>query len=160
MKGAFSAGIKVTVTSLSEASVIELDPITTQLYMQSDLTGTANLGLLTATVSGDASLRGEFKLGYCPFCEGVFPLDDSYEQARYSSFYFSRLIGYNLTGALELSQGIPGVVVGAGAGILGIEDGDVYGDSPPMIQLPNALLDSIKFSPQTAVGKPTFIRTL
>ena len=129
--------------------------------MQSDLSGTASLGLLTATVLGDASLQGEFKLGYCPFCEGTFPLDDSYEQAGDSSFYFSRLIGYNLNGALELSAGIPGVVVGAGVGI-GIEDDDVFDDSPPVIQLPNtqALLDSIKFSPQTAVGKPTFIRTL
>lgn len=156
LKGAFSTGVKITVTSLTELPVIELDPITTQLYMQSDLTGTASLGLLAATVSGDASLRGDLQLSYCSDCQGSFPLD-GYEQAGDSSFYFSRDIGYNLDTAIGLSAGMPGVVVQAGAGIK-IKDDDAFDDSPPMIQLPNvqALLDSIKFSPQAAVGESIY----
>ena len=154
LKGAFSAGIKITVTSLTESPSIELDPIITQLEMQSSLSGMASLGLITATVSGNAAMQGNFSLAYCPDCSGTYSPDDNYERAGgNSSFYFSRLIGYNLDGALELSVGISGVEVGVGVGI-SIEDDDVFDDDPPAIQLPDAqsLIDSMKFSPQTAVN--------
>ena len=58
LKGAFSAGIKMTVFSLTEPMQIELDPMLTQLYMQADASGSASLGLFSATVSGNAELLG------------------------------------------------------------------------------------------------------
>jgi hypothetical protein len=49
---------------------------------------------------------------------------------------------------------MPGVEVGAGV-TLGISDTNVFDDESPVIVLPNAqsLIDSMKFSPQTAVSK-------
>ena len=52
LKGALSTGVKIKV-SLSKAPVIELDPILTQLYLQSELAGLASLGLISATLSGN-----------------------------------------------------------------------------------------------------------
>ena len=71
LKGALSTGIKITV-SLTELSmpVIELDPIIMQLYMQSEVLGSVGLGLAAASVTGDLSLNGEFKLMYCSDCDG------------------------------------------------------------------------------------------
>ena len=158
LKGAFSTGIKITVVSLTESPLIELDPIIAQLYLQSDLLGTATLGLFTATVSGNASLEGQFNLGYCTDCDGTYPSDDyQYQRAgQNSSFYFHRLIGYDLDGGIELSAGMPGVELGLGVEI-GIEDDNIFDDNPPIIQLPDAqsLLDSMKFTPQNAVSKFT-----
>lgn len=122
--------------------------------MLSDLSGSVSLGLFTATASGIASMSGSFSLGYCPSCDGTY-LADNYERAgENSTFYFSRGIGYDLNGALSLTAGMPGVEVGAGV-TLGISDANVFDEEPPVILLPNAqsLIDSMKFSPQTAVSK-------
>ena len=157
LKGALSTGAKIIVTSLDESPVIELDPIIVQLYMQSDLTGTANLGLLTATVSGDASLQGEFKLGYCPDCNGTFPLDGYGQLGDSSSFYLSRYAGYSLDGELVIASGIKGSDIDNDASIY-IADDDVFDDKAPVVKLTNAkpLIDSMKFSPQNAVSKFIF----
>lgn len=154
--GAFSAGIKITVASLTDLQ-IELDPVHTQLYLQTELSGSATLGLITADVSGAAGLEGQFSFGYCPSCGGTY--QDGFEQiAEGSSFYLSRLIGYDLDGALELSLDstsfMPSIDLGIGFE-LGIEDDNVFDDIPPVIELPSAqsLLDSMRFSPEQAVSK-------
>jgi hypothetical protein len=154
LKGALSTGVKVTVTSLTSSPTIELDPILVQLYLQSDLSGSVSLGLFTATASGTASMSGSFSLGYCPDCDGTYPADDYERAGENSTFYFSREVGYDLDGALSLTAGMQGVEVGAGV-TLGISDANVFDEEPPVIVLPNAqsLIDSMKFSPQTAVSK-------
>ena len=156
LSGAFSAGIKVTVVSLTDLQ-IELDPVHTQLYLQTDLSGSATLGLITADVSGAAALQGQLSFGYCPSCGGNY--QDGYEQTgEGSSFYLRRLIGYDLDGALELSLDsmsfMPSIDLGIGFE-LGIEDDNVFDDIPPVIELPSAqsLLDSMRFSPEQAVSK-------
>ena len=154
VKGAFSTGIKLTVVSLTELPLVELDPLTAQLYLQTDFSGTATLGLFEAAVSGNASLEGQLNIGYCPSCNGTY-LEDGYQQAgQDSSFYFNRLMGYYLGGGIELSAGMPGVELDLGAEI-GIEDDNIFDDNPSIIQLPDtqSLRDSIKFSPQNAVSK-------
>lgn len=157
LKGALSTGVKITITSLTESPVIELDPIIAQLYLQSDLSGLASLGLLTATVSGDASLQGEFKFGYCTSCDGTY--DEGYQRlSETSSFYFSRLLGYDISGELALSAGMNGVELGVGLE-LGIADYNIFDDIPATVQLPTAqsLVDSMKFSPQNAVSKFPYV---
>ena len=155
LKGAFSTGIKITVASLTELPSIELDPITTQLYLQSDLLGSASFGLFTAAVSGNALLRGQFSLGYCSVCNGTYPSEGYQQAGENSSFYYSRLVGYDLEGGLELSAGAYGVELDIFRDKIQIQDNDVFDDTPPLIQLPDvqSLRDSIKFSPQGAVGK-------
>lgn len=71
MKGALSAGVKITVASLSDIQ-IEFDPIIAQLYLETDLTGSLSLGLVTATVTGDALMQGRLSLGYCSSCNGTY----------------------------------------------------------------------------------------
>ena len=153
LKGALSTGVKLTVPSLNESPSIQLDPILVQLYLQSDLSGSVSLGLITAAASGNALMQGSFSLGYCPDCDGTYPADGYQRAGANSTFYFSREIGYDLDGALSLTAGMPGVEVGAGVRI-GIADDNVFDDTSPVIQLPNAqsLIDSMKFSPQTAVN--------
>lgn len=153
LKGALSTGIKITVASLTESPSIEFDPIIAQLFLQSDLSGSASLGLFEATLSGNAALQGQFSLAYCTTCNGTYPSDNYTTAAEDSSFYYNRLIGYSLDGALELSSGMPGVEVGMEVGI-SIVDDDVFDDVSPLIELPSAqsLLDSMKFSPQAAVN--------
>ena len=158
LKGAFSTGIKITVASLTELPTIELDPIIAQLHLQADLSGTASLGLFEATVSGNGILQGQFKLGYCTSCGGTYLSEsEGYQQAgQNSSFYFSRLIGYDLGGRLALTAGMPGAEDQLDFGVgLGIKDDNIFDDTPHVIELPTAksLLDSMKFSPQNAVSK-------
>lgn len=155
LKGALSTGVKITIPSLTESPVFELDPIIAQLYLQSDFSGSASLGLLTATVTGDALLQGEFKLGYCPSCNGVYPGDDYERLSDTSSFYFGRHLGYFLDGGLQLSAGMDGInELGAGVEI-SVEDANIFDEEPADIQLPTAqsLVDSMKFSPQNAVSE-------
>jgi hypothetical protein len=154
LKGALSTGVKITIPSLTESPVIELDPVIAQLHLQGNILGSASFGLLRATVSGDASLRGEFKLGYCPSCNGIYPGDDYNRLSNTSSFYFGRQLGYDLGGELELSAGMHGVNLGVGTEI-GIKDENIFDDEPAYVQLPTAqsLLDAMKFSPQNAVSK-------
>jgi hypothetical protein len=99
-------------------------------------------------------MSGSFSLGYCPDCNGTYHADDYERAGENSTFYFSRKVGYDLDGALSLTAGMPGVEVGAGV-TLGISDANVFDDESPVIVLPNAqsLIDSMKFSPQTAVSK-------
>lgn len=109
-----------------------------------------------AALSGNASLQGDFSVGYCPTCNGVYPSDDyQYEQiTEGSSFYTSSIVGYNLIGSLELSAGIPGLSASAVASI-GIKDENAFDDVPPVIQLPEfqVFKDVMKFTPQNAVSK-------
>ena len=161
-KGAFSAGIKLTVGSLAEPVQIELDPITAQLYMQADLAGSASVGLFSAELSGNALLDGEFTLGYCSTCNGVYPTDGFEQAGSGSSFYFNHRVGYDLDGELHLMAGIPGLGFG-GTGLIGIQDDNVYDTIAPLIQLPEFQVykDIMMFTPQNAVGEfltlcPTF----
>ena len=162
LKGAFSAGIKLSVAIVDNAPQIdlELDPILTQLFLQTDLSASASLGMLTATVSGDCLLSGEFSFGYCPSCTGTYL--DGYERAgENSTFYLKRLIGYELGGGVELSLDsssfMPGLDLGIGAEI-GVEDNNVFDDIPPVIELPSlpALSEAMRFSPEFAVSKFTY----
>ena len=153
MKGALSTGVKITVTTISDIQ-IEFDPIIAQLYLQSDLTGSLSLGLVKAAVSGDALMQGSFSLGYCSSCDGTYS-EPGYERTgENSTFYYNRLIGFDIGGALELSAGVPGVEIGVGVEIR-VSDDDVFDEAPPVVVLPDAqaLLDSMKFSPQSAVSK-------
>jgi len=122
LKGALSTGVKIKFASLTAAPEIELDPITTQLYAQSEVTGTLGLGLIEATMTGSAKLEGNLGLAYCTSCNGVL---EGFERAgENSSFYFSRAIGFQLGGELALSAGgVPGVEIGVGAKVM-IEDDD------------------------------------
>ena len=154
LKGALSTGIKITVASLTELPLIELDPITAQLYLQSDISGSASLGLFAATISGNALLDGQVSLGYCSSCNGTYLSDDYQQTSENSPFYFSRHVGYALEGGLELSAaGARGLSLDVAK--IGIKDDDAFDEIPPSIQLPDiqSLRDSIKFSPQGAVGK-------
>ena len=155
LKGAFSAGIKVTIESLSSPAQIEIDPIIAQLYMQSDVTGSADIGLFGASLSGNAELQGELSLGYCPSCNGTYP-SNGFQRAREdSSFYFSRLIGYDMDLALSMFAGVPAGVEFDATARIGIEDDDVFDDVTPNITLPDVqfIKDSMRFSPQNAVSK-------
>ena len=156
LKGAFSAGIKITVTSITDPLQIEIDPIITQLYMQADVLGSADVGLFGASLSGNASLQGDFSLVYCSSCNGVYPSDgNEYERAgEDSSFYFSRSVGYDLLGNLNLTAGIPGLSVGA-MGQVGIRDDNVFDNISPVITLPEFqyVQDIMKFTPENAVSK-------
>jgi hypothetical protein len=153
LKGALSTGVRINVTSLAELPTIELDPLLVQLYMQSDVSGAIHLGLLTAAVSGDAALQGEFKLGYCAYCNGTYPTEGYKRAGDTSSFYFSRLVGYSIDGGFEIVAGMKGIELVRAE--IGVSDNDVFDDTPPVLKLPNAqsLWDSMKFSPQHAVGK-------
>ena len=154
LKGAFSAGIKMTVFSLTEPMQIELDPMLTQLYVQADASGSASLGLFSASVSGNAELLGEYNIAFCSTCAGEYP-EDGYRQASEgSSFYIYRLVGYDLDGELNLYAGIPGLAVG-GTGRIGIEDNNVFDNVSPVITLPEFQVykDIMKFTPQNAVSK-------
>lgn len=162
LKGALSTGVRVKFTSTEEWPVIELDPIIAQLHMQSDLLGSASLGLLRATVAGDAALRGQLKLGYCEDCEGTYP-EEGYTRVAdttpfLKSLYFSRLIGYNLKGRLGLSNDMHGVTLGNGATLI-ISDDDMFDDTPPVFVFDGAqaLEDAMKFSPQNAISKSTVV---
>ena len=153
LKGALSTGVKITVTTISNIQ-IEFDPIIAQLYLESDLTGSLSLGLVKAAVSGDALMQGSFSLGYCSSCDGTYS-EPGYERTgENSTFYYNRLIGFDIGGALELSAGVPGVSIGVGVEIR-VSDDDVFDEAPPVVVLPDAqaLLDSMKFSPQSAVSK-------
>ena len=161
LKGAFSAGIKLSVAVVEGSPQIglELDPILTQLYLQTDLSASASLGLLTATVSGDCRLNGEFSFGYCPSCDGAY-LDGYERTGEDSAFYLKRLIGYDLGGdvglSLESSSFMPGLDLGIGAEI-GVIDDNVFDDISPVIELPSlqALKEAMRFSPEYAVSKFT-----
>jgi hypothetical protein len=154
LKGALSSGVKVTVASLEESPLVELDPTTIQLYLKSDPSGLAQLGLFTATVTGDVSLQGRLSVGYCPSCDGTYPLEDYEQVGENSAFYLSQLVGFDLDLQLELLAGMPGAQLDIGAG-LRITDDDIFDDKPHVVQLPDAqvLRDSMKFSPQKAVSK-------
>jgi hypothetical protein len=154
LKGALSTGVRINVTSLAELPTIEFDPLIVQLYsMQSDVSGAIQLGLLTAAVSGDAALQGEFKLGYCTYCNGTYPIEGYKRAGDTSPFYFSRLVGYSIDGGLEIVAGMKGIELVRAE--IGVSDNDVFDDTPPVLKLPNAqsFWDSMKFSPQHAVGK-------
>jgi hypothetical protein len=160
LKGALSTGFRIKVTSIEEWPVIELDPIIAQLDMQSDLSGSVSLGVFGAAVAGDAALRGQLKLGYCEHCEGTYP-EEGYTRVADSLpfLYFSRLIGYNLEGRLDmgLSNGMIGVTL-AEATLL-ISDDDVFDDTPPVFVFDgaHALEDIMNFSPQNAISKSTVV---
>ena len=154
IKGAFSAGVKLTVGSLTEPAQIELDPITAQLYMQADLSGSASLGLFSASLSGNALLDGEVTLSYCSTCNGTY-VEDGYQRAgENSAFYISPHVGYDLNGGLEVLAGIPGLEFGL-TGEFGIRDDNVFDATVPAIQLPEFQVykDIMKFTPQNAVCK-------
>lgn len=120
LHGALSTGVKITFTSLTELPVFDSDPIKTQLYAESDVTGALGLGLIEATMSGGAVLEGSLGLSYCPTCDGF--LEDYYRTGEESSFYYQKLFGYEITGALALSAGgVKGVQLGSGA-IVRIKD--------------------------------------
>lgn len=156
--GALSTGVKITVVSASSTSPLEfrikMDPILTQLYLQSDLTGALGLGLIQTTVSGNAELQGSFSIAFCPTCHGAYPDHDFTRVNSNSSFYFNQKVGYRINGGLELSAGVQGIKLGSGV-VVAIHDDNVFDDIPAIVQLPDAqaLLDSMKFSPQSAVGK-------
>lgn len=161
LKGALSTGVKITVQSLTEPPIVELDPIMIQIYSGSDLSGSASLGLFTSTISGSASLQGSLSIGYCTVCDGVYPTEGYERAGETSSFYFSHLIGYRLDGGLELMAGIEGAALGVGVR-LGIEDENIFDDNPADIQFPDAqfIKDSVKFSPENAVSKLSGEKTM
>ena len=118
------------MSSITEPLQIEIDPIIAQLYTQADVLGSADVGLFGAALSGNASLQGDFSLAYCDSCDGVYASDDGYQYEQAgpdSSFYFRRLVGYDVEGVLNLTAGIPGLSVGA-TGIVGIRDNNVFDD--------------------------------
>ena len=155
LKGALSTGIKITVASLTESPLIELDPIFMQLHSEEDLSGSVSFGLLKPSISGSALLQGQFSLSYCSVCNGIYPSDGYQQAGENSSFYYSRLVGYDLEGGLELSAGAYGVELDIARDKIQIQDNDMFDDVPPFVQLPDvqSLRDSIKFSPQNAVSK-------
>ena len=155
LKGSFSTGIKITVESLAAPIQIEFDPVMTQLYMQADVYGSAGLGLFSASLSGNAELQGEVSLGYCPSCNGTYPGNEYRQASQNSSFYFHRLIGYDMDLGLSLSAGVPAGVEFGDTVSIGIQDDDVFDSVSPNITLPDMqfIKDSIRFSPQNAVSK-------
>ena len=155
LKGALSTGIKITVTSLEESPLLQLDPIFMQLNMQEGISGSANFGLLKATISGDALLEGQVSLGYCTSCNGTYLSDDYQKADKNSPFYYSRNIAFDVDAGLELSASAYGVELDMARDRIRIKDDDAFDEIPPSIQLPDAqsLRDSIKFSPQNAVSK-------
>jgi hypothetical protein len=155
LQGALSTGIKITA-SLDAAPLLEMDPIVAQLYASSKLNGAVDLGLIETSITGNALIQGRLELAWCSSCDGVYTSSDvDYTRAGNTSFYYNRAIGYQLGGGLALSAGgrIPGVEIGVGVE-LSIQDDDAFDDIPPVVRLlpdAQALLDSMKFSPQNAV---------
>jgi hypothetical protein len=63
--GAFSCGIKVTVGSSLDEVEVDFDPFMTQFFAQSPVYGNVRLGLLEATLSGEAKFEGSLGLATC-----------------------------------------------------------------------------------------------
>ena len=158
LKGTISTGVKITITSLLELPVIELDPIIVGFSLQSEFSGAAAFGLLASTVSGDVTLQGRFGMVLCSSCDGTYPHDDGYEQiGENSAFYFSSFLSYDFNGELELSAGVTGVdLIGARISVI---DTDVFDNTNPLIEIQNAqsLMDAMVFSPENAVSKSMVI---
>lgn len=133
---------------------IEFDPISVQLSVDADLMASVGFGLVRATLDGDAELKGSARLVYCPDCSDR-AIMSSYQPVGSSSFYYQREFGYELSGGIGIASKIPGMGSPVGALRFSIADDNVFDDIPPVIGLPSFkdLLDSIKFTPQRAVGK-------
>jgi hypothetical protein len=132
---------------------IEFDPLTVQFYAGSDLMASVGFGLVRATLDGDVELKGNAQLVYCSYCSDA-AITSSFQPVGSSSFYFQRKFGYELSGGVSLVSDIPGMDSQIGAQRLSIADDNVFDDIPPNMTLPSSqdLLDSIKFTPQRAVG--------
>ena len=111
-------------------------------------------GLVRATLDGDVELKGNAQLVHCPDCSDA-AITSSFQPVGTSSFYFQRKFGYQLSGSIDVINQIPGMDSQIGAQRLSIADDNVFDDIPPNMTLPSSqdLLDSIKFTPQRAVGK-------
>ena len=70
-----------------------------------------------------------------------------------SSFYLKREAGYSVLGTLGVRTEVPGLEIDTGLEF-GIADENVFDEEAPVVTLPDvaAILDSLKFSPQMAVG--------
>lgn len=149
--GAFTFGCEIIVTPINVA--INFDPITAQLYVDGGLEAIVSFGMIEAVGTASAKLNGEFGLAYCNNCNGDYGDPDYFQTSTNSSFYLKREAGYSVFGGLGIRAEIPGLEIETGLDF-GIEDNNVFDDIKPNVTLPDAqaLLDSIKFSPQLAVG--------
>ena len=115
--------------------------------------------MIQAIGDGVVSVNGLASLDYCRDCNETEKEDQGYKRASTnSSFYFQRQFGYDLSASLGVSVGVPGANFDTGL-VLSIVDENLFDDTAPNITLPSAkaFLDSIKFSPRSALLMLTFI---
>ena len=158
---AFGCEINVTSNGLALPNVtIDFDPITAQLYVDGGLEAVVSFGMLEAFGNIQANLTGDFGIAYCGSCDGTYDdLDSNYTQLSTnssqieSSFYLKNVAGYSVSGGVGIRADIPGLEITTGLEF-GIEDTNVFDQTPAVVTLPDAqaLRDSIKFSPELAVG--------
>ena len=153
--GAFTFGCEIVVTRQEESIDVNInfDPITVQLHVDGVLNTTVSFGMIEAVGSADAKLSGDFSLAYSPSNNKTETDPDYLQTSTDSSFYLKREVGYSIFGGLGIKTEIPGLEIVTGLEF-GIEDTNVFDKNGAVVTLPDAqaLLDSIKFSPQMAVG--------
>lgn len=132
---------------------INFDPISTELFVLSDLGARVSFGMVEARGQGQVNFVGQAALAYCPGCNGTHPQAIFRPVSNTSSFYFHRLFGFDVDSSIALSAGVPGVKIDTGLA-LSISDDDVFDANPPVIIPPDvqALRDLIKFSPANALA--------
>lgn len=130
---------------------INFDPISTELFVLSDLGARVSFGMVEARGQGQVNFVGESSLSYCPGCNGTHP-QVSFQPVSNTSFYFRRLVGYDINTLIALSDGVPGLEIDTDLA-LSLSDDNVFDAKPPVITPPDiqALRDLIKFSPENAL---------
>ena len=161
--GALAFGCEINVVSNGLAAppdvTINFDPITAQLYVDGGLEAVVSFGMLEAFGNIQANLTGDFGIAYCPSCDGTYDDPDPNSDSNYtqlsntSSFYLKNVAGYSVSGGVGIRADIPGLEITTGLEF-GIEDTNVFDQTPAVVTLPDAqaLRDSIKFTPELAVG--------
>ena len=121
------------------------------LYTQ--LTAEASFGMIEAKGTGDIALTGSASMEYCTNCTTQMEAKNFKPTSNTSNFYFHRSFCYNLNASLGISLGVPGADIDTGLS-LNISDTDVFDNIAPTITLPSssAILDSLKFTPQSALS--------
>ena len=152
LMGAFTFGCQLVVSDSFDVS-IAFDPMTAQLYVDGGLEAVVSFGMIEAVGSASAALTGEFGLLYCNDCDETYSDSDYIQTSTNSSFYRKREAGYSALGGLGIRTEIPGVSLETGLEF-GIADTNVFDNETAIVTLPDAqaLRDSLKFSPQMAVG--------
>ena len=87
-------------------------------------------------------------------CDEDCPEKEGFDQIDGTSFYFLGRVGYDFSAQLGISTRVDGIPSPSSVLQFAISDETVFDNDPPDVELPNtqAILDSVKFSPQSDAG--------